>query len=145
MALSFARPKSNDKNIIKKSKTVTTRTSIRSGGNNLAAQIQSIVAIANQKLANHKDDYILIREPDQLYEYMKEMRLLKGSPKDLEKLKLLILSLKMLHMMQDHYGFWENHLSCYQLLIVHILQKVGKIIEVVKLSTKRLFIMELIL
>lgn len=74
MALSFARPKSNDKNIIKKSKTVTTRTSIRSGGNNLAAQIQSIVAIANQKLAIHKDDYILIREPDQLYEYMKEMK-----------------------------------------------------------------------
>lgn len=74
MALSFARPKSNDKNIIKKSKTVTNRTSIRSGGNNLAAQIQSIVAIANQKLAVHKDDYILIREPDQLYEYMKEMK-----------------------------------------------------------------------
>lgn len=74
MALSFARPKNNDKNIIKKSKTVTNRTSIRSGGNNLAAQIQSIVAIANQKLANHKDDYILIREPDQLYEYMKEMK-----------------------------------------------------------------------
>ena len=74
MALSFARPKSDDKNIIKKSKTVTTRTSIRSGGNNLAAQIQSIVAIANQKLAIHKDDYILIREPDQLYEYMKEMK-----------------------------------------------------------------------
>lgn len=74
MALSFARPQSNDKNIIKKSKTVTSRTSIRSGGNNLAAQIQSIVAIANQKLANHKDDYILIREPDQLYEYMKEMK-----------------------------------------------------------------------
>lgn len=74
MSLSFARPKSNDKNIIKKSKTVTTRTSIRSGGSNIAAQIQSIVAIANQKLAIHKDDYILIREPDQLYEYMKEMK-----------------------------------------------------------------------
>lgn len=74
MALSFARPKSNDKNIIKKSKAVTTRTSIKSGGNNLAAQIQSIVAIANQKLAIHKDDYILIREPEQLYEYMKEMK-----------------------------------------------------------------------
>lgn len=74
MALSFARPKTSDKNIIKKSKTITTRTSIKSGGNNLAAQIQSIVAIANQKLAIHKDDYILIREPDQLYEYMKEMK-----------------------------------------------------------------------
>jgi DNA polymerase I-like protein with 3'-5' exonuclease and polymerase domains len=69
MALSFARPKSNDKNIIKKSKTVTTRTSIRSGGNNLAAQIQSIVAIANQKLAVHKDDYILIRTEQELIEY----------------------------------------------------------------------------
>lgn len=74
MALSFARPKSNDKSIINKSKTITNRTSIKSGGNNLAAQIQSIVAIANQKLAVHKDDYILIREPDQLYEYMKEMK-----------------------------------------------------------------------
>lgn len=74
MALSFARPKNNDKNIIKKSKTVTNRTSIRSGGSNIAAQIQSIVAIANQKLAIHKDDYILIRDPDQLYEYMKEMK-----------------------------------------------------------------------
>lgn len=69
MALSFARPKSNDKSIIKKSKTVTTRTSIRSGGNNLAAQIQSIVAIANQKLAVHKDDYILIRTEQELIEY----------------------------------------------------------------------------
>lgn len=69
MALSFARPKSNDKNIIKKSKTVTNRTSIRSGGNNLAAQIQSIVAIANQKLAVHKDDYILIRTEQELIEY----------------------------------------------------------------------------
>lgn len=84
MALSFARPKSNDKNIIKKSKTVTNRTSIRSGGNNLAAQIQSIVAIANQKLAIHKDDYILIREPDQLYEYMKEMKQVGGGALDTE-------------------------------------------------------------
>lgn len=75
MALSFARPKNNDKSIVQKSKTITNRTSIRGGGgNNIAAQIQSIVAIANQKLALHNDDYILIREPDQLYEYMKEMK-----------------------------------------------------------------------
>lgn len=67
MALSFARPKNNDKSIVQKSKTITNRTSIRGGGgNNIAAQIQSIVAIANQKLALHNDDYILIREPDQL-------------------------------------------------------------------------------
>lgn len=74
MALSFARPKTSDKSIVQKSKTITNRTSIRGGGSNIAAQIQSIVAIANQKLAIHKDDYILIREPDQLYEYMKEMK-----------------------------------------------------------------------
>ena len=75
MALSFARPKTSDKSIVQKSKTITNRTSIRGGGgNNIAAQIQSIVAIANQKLAIHNDDYILIREPDQLYEYMKEMK-----------------------------------------------------------------------
>ena len=76
MALSFARPKSNDKNIIKKSKTVTNRTSIKSGGNNLAAQIQSIVAIANQKLAVHKDDYILIRTEKDLHDY--EERILEN-------------------------------------------------------------------
>lgn len=74
MALSFARTKSSDKDIIKKSKTTVNRTSIKGGGTNLSAQIQSIVAMANTKLANHKDDYILIREPDQLYEYMKEMK-----------------------------------------------------------------------
>lgn len=67
MALSFARPKSNDKNIIKKSKTVTNRTSIRSGGNNLAAQVQSIVAIANQKLAIHK---MIILLSENLTNYM---------------------------------------------------------------------------
>lgn len=70
MALSFARPKSSDKDIVKKSKTATTRTSIRSGGNNLAAQIQSIVAMANMKLANHVDDYILIRTKEELKDYM---------------------------------------------------------------------------
>ena len=74
MALSFARQSDTDKNIVKKSKTAITKTVIKGGGNNLAAQIQSIVAIANQKLAIHKDDYILISEPDQLYEYMKEMK-----------------------------------------------------------------------
>ena len=74
MALSFARPKSSDKDIIKKSKTTVNRTSIKGGGTNLSAQIQSIVAMANTKLANHKDDYILIRESEHLYEYMKEMK-----------------------------------------------------------------------
>ena len=70
MALSFARPKSSDKDIVKKSKTATTRTSIRSGGNNLAAQIQSIVAMANMRLANHVDDYIIIRTKEELKNYL---------------------------------------------------------------------------
>lgn len=70
MALSFARPKSSDKDIVKKSKAKTTRTSVRSGGSNLAAQIQSIVAMANMKLANHVDDYILIRTQEELKAYL---------------------------------------------------------------------------
>lgn len=74
MALSFVRPKTNDKDIIKKSKTATTRTSIKGGGNSIASLIQNMTAMAEAKLAVHKDDYILIREPDQLYEYMKEMK-----------------------------------------------------------------------
>lgn len=69
MALSFARTKSSDKDIIKKSKTTVNRTSIKGGGTNLSAQIQSIVAMANTKLANHKDDYILIRTEEDLHDY----------------------------------------------------------------------------
>lgn len=74
MALSFARPLVNDSAIAKKSKTAITRTSIKGGGKNLAAQIKSIVAIANQKLAIHENDYEIIKEEDHLYEYMKEMK-----------------------------------------------------------------------
>lgn len=70
MALSFARPKSSDKDIVKKSKATTTRTSVRSGGSNLATQIQSIVAMANMQLANHIDDYILIRTQEELKAYL---------------------------------------------------------------------------
>ncbi len=74
MALSFARPLVNDSAIAKKSKTAITRTSIKGGGKNLAAQIKSIVAVANQKLAIHENDYEIITEEDHLYEYMKEMK-----------------------------------------------------------------------
>lgn len=74
MALSFARPLVNDSAIAKKSKSAITRTSIKGGGKNLAAQIKSIVAIANQKLAIHENDYEIITEEDHLYEYMKEMK-----------------------------------------------------------------------
>lgn len=70
MALSFARPKTDDKNIIKKSKTAQTRTSIKGGGNNIASKIQAMVDIANAKLAHHKDDYILIKNYEDLCDYI---------------------------------------------------------------------------
>lgn len=73
MALSFARTLPSDKDIIKKSKTTVSRGSIKGGGN-LAAQIQAISTMAEAKLAHHKDDYIIIRDPDQLYEYLREMK-----------------------------------------------------------------------
>lgn len=72
MALSFARPKTNDKDIIKKSKTATTRTSIKGGGNSIASLIQNMVATADAKLAHHKDDYILIRTETDLIRYIAE-------------------------------------------------------------------------
>lgn len=75
MALSFARPKSNDKDIIKKSKTATTRTSIKGGGNNIASLIQNMVAMADAKLAHHKDDYILIRTVKDLRQYINDARI----------------------------------------------------------------------
>ena len=75
MALSFARPKSNDKDIIKKSKETKTRTSIKGGGNNIASLIQNMTDIANAKLAHHKDDYILIRDIDTLRQYINEARM----------------------------------------------------------------------
>jgi DNA polymerase I-like protein with 3'-5' exonuclease and polymerase domains len=68
MALSFARKTVSDKNIISKSKSAKIRTSVRSG-TNLATQIQSMIAIAETKLAHHKDDYILIRTVEELEEY----------------------------------------------------------------------------
>ena len=49
-----------------------------------ASALQSEI-IANQKLAVHKDDYILIREPDQLYEYMKEIVDIKLGPESRKK------------------------------------------------------------
>lgn len=70
MALSFARPKTSDKDIIKKSKTTTTKTSIKGSGNNIASLIQNMVAIADAKLSHHKDDYILIRNTLDLNNYM---------------------------------------------------------------------------
>lgn len=71
MALSFARNTASDKDIIKKSKTVTQKTVIKGGGGNLASRITSMVEMANAKLAHHKDDYILIRTEDELSQYMK--------------------------------------------------------------------------
>ena len=75
MALSFARPKTNDKDIIKKSKSATTRTSIKGSGNNIASLIQNMVAMADAKLAHHKDDYILIRTVKDLRQYINDARM----------------------------------------------------------------------
>ena len=69
MALSFARPKTNDKDIVKKAKSAVTRTSIK-GGSNLVTQIQSMTAIAEAKLKHHKEDYILIQTMDSLKNYI---------------------------------------------------------------------------
>lgn len=70
MALSFARKTVKDKNIINKTKSAKTRTSVRTG-TNLASQIQTMTMIAESKLVHHKDDYILIRTVEELEEYRK--------------------------------------------------------------------------
>lgn len=74
MALSFARPKQSDKNIVQKAKTTVSRKSVRSGGGSVASQIQSIVAIAESKLKHHKDDYILIEEESDLRQYLEDCK-----------------------------------------------------------------------
>ena len=75
MPLSFARKMASDKDLIKKSKTATTRTSIKGGGNNIASRIQAIISLANQRLAHHKDDYIVIRTVEELRDYINAGRL----------------------------------------------------------------------
>ena len=69
MALSFARNKPSDKSIINKSKNAVSRKMVRSGAS-VAAQIESIVSIAESKLKHHKDDYVLIQDEDSLREYL---------------------------------------------------------------------------
>lgn len=73
MSLSFARPKTNDKNIINKTKSAVTRTSVK-GGTNLVTQIQSMTAMAEAKLAHHKNDYILIQTIEDLRSYISECK-----------------------------------------------------------------------
>ncbi len=74
MALSFARTTTSDKAIVKKIKSAVTKTSIKSG-NNIATQIQAMVALAESKLAHHKDDYIIIRTVEELRQYINEAKL----------------------------------------------------------------------
>lgn len=69
MALSFARPKTNDKDIVKKAKSAVTRTSVK-GGTNLVTQIQAMTTMAESKLKHHKDDYILIQDINSLKNYI---------------------------------------------------------------------------
>ena len=68
MALSFARPKVSDKSLIQKTKNTTTRTAVKGG--NIVATIQSMTAVAESKLAHHKDEYIIIRNRDELRDYI---------------------------------------------------------------------------
>ena len=71
MALSFSRPKVNDKDIVKKSKSTKTRSSIK-GGSNIATQIQAMSSMAEAKLSHHKDDYIIIRDLESFENYIEE-------------------------------------------------------------------------
>jgi DNA polymerase I-like protein with 3'-5' exonuclease and polymerase domains len=72
MPLSFARPKVDDKGLIGKTKNKVTRTS-RTTGSSIAAKVQMISATAESKLANHKDDYILIRNKNDLEYYCRSI------------------------------------------------------------------------
>lgn len=74
MALSFARKRPSDKDLVKKSKSTTTRSSIRGGGNNIASRIKVIVQVANQKLAHHKNDYEIITTVEALREYVNKAK-----------------------------------------------------------------------
>jgi DNA polymerase I-like protein with 3'-5' exonuclease and polymerase domains len=71
VALSFSRPKVNDKDIVKKSKSTKTRSSIK-GGSNIATQIQAMSSMAEAKLSHHKDDYIIIRDIESFENYIEE-------------------------------------------------------------------------
>lgn len=71
MALSFSRPKVDDKEIVKKAKAQVKRTAVKAGSS-LAAQVQSMVSMAEAKLAHHKDEYIVIRDVDELIAYMEK-------------------------------------------------------------------------
>lgn len=69
MALSFARDRKSDSDVISKAKNARKRTAIK-GGMNMSALIQQMTSIANTKLAHHKDDYIIIRDKAELETYI---------------------------------------------------------------------------
>lgn len=73
MALSFARNRKSDKDLLKKSKSTVKRQAVK-GGNNISSRISLIVAQANQKLAHHKDDYITIRDIDTFRKYIEKCK-----------------------------------------------------------------------
>lgn len=74
MAL-FERPKKSDKSIIKKSKTATTRGSVKGG--NVTALIEQMKAYVDTKLKHHKEDYEIIRTKEELQLYI-DKAILKG-------------------------------------------------------------------
>jgi DNA polymerase-1 len=75
MALSFARKRPSDKSLVKKSKSNVSRSSVKGGGNNIVSRIKAIIQVANQKLANHIDDYEIITDSERLRQYINEARM----------------------------------------------------------------------
>lgn len=75
MALSFARKRPSDKSLVKKSKSTVSRSSVKGGGNNIVSRIKAIIQVANQKLANHIDDYEIITDSKRLRQYINEARM----------------------------------------------------------------------
>ena len=71
MALSFSRPKVNDKELVKKSKSQVKRGSVK-GGKSISAQIQSKISMAQAKLSKYKDDFVVIRDKQELLDYLED-------------------------------------------------------------------------
>lgn len=66
----FRSSKDADKNIIKKTKSKVTVGAKMMSGSNPSGQIQSLIDLANRKLAKYKDMYQIIRTEDELEDYI---------------------------------------------------------------------------
>lgn len=66
----FRTDRNSDKTAIKKSKSNITTNAKRKSSSNIAGQIQSMIAMAETKLSKYKDQYIIIRELQELENYI---------------------------------------------------------------------------